>query len=335
MQNPMEQQVSTKNTKNEILKAYEELLKKVQQQKPEDAKTKAEQKEKQKIVEKASSQSYEGIVKNIADLKINLNNSLDDLEDSLLNEFKKFTEVKEALDTESKRLEEVYQVSVNADSLAALLLAQKEKKEQFEKEMAEKKAAFELEMNENRESWQVEKQKLEQSYKERKEEVEKQRKREEEEYNYNLKQKRKKEEDEYHQKKQALDREIAEKQKEWTEKEAEYQQLKKQVEGFPKEMEDAVKKAKDEVTKELTTKHAFEKDLFQKETEGEIKLYKQTIQNVESKIKEQNALIEQLTKKSDYSSDQVKEIAVKAIEGASNQRFILRDREKGEQEKEK
>ncbi len=274
-------------------------------------------------------------MKNIADLKINLNNSLDDLEDSLLNEFKKFTEVKEALDTESKRLEEVYQVSVNADSLAALLLAQKEKKEQFEKEMAEKKAAFELEMNENRESWQVEKQKLEQSYKERKEEIEKQRKREEEEYNYNLKQKRKKEEDEYHQKKQALDREIAEKQKEWTEKEAEYQQLKKQVEGFPKEMEDVVKKAKDEVTKELTTKHAFEKDLFQKETEGEMKLYKQTIQNVESKIKEQNALIEQLTKKSDYSSDQVKEIAVKAIEGASNQRFILRDREKGEQEKEK
>ncbi len=46
MQNPMEQQVSTKNTKNEILKAYEELLKKVQEQKPEDAKTKAEQKEK-------------------------------------------------------------------------------------------------------------------------------------------------------------------------------------------------------------------------------------------------------------------------------------------------
>jgi hypothetical protein len=31
----------------------------------------------------------------------------------------------------------------------------------------------------------------------------------------------------------------------------------------------------------------------------------------------------------------VKEIAVKAIEGASNQRFVLRDREKEESEKEK
>ncbi len=55
------------------------------------------------------------------------------------------------------------------------------------------------------------------------------------------------------------------------------------MDEFPKEMEDAVKKAKEEVTKDLTTKYKFEKDLHQKEIEGENKLYKQTIQNLESK----------------------------------------------------
>ncbi len=328
-----EKQVNSKSTKNEILQAYDELLKKVQEQKSVDTKTVAEQNQKQKIVEQVTSQSNEGIVKNIANLKINLNSKLDELEDNLLNEFKKFTDLKEALKTEEKRLEEVYQVSVNVDSLAALLLAQKEKREQFELEVASKKEAFDSEMKENREAWQKEKQKLEQSYKELKEETEKQRKREEEEYAYNLKLNRKKEEDAYQEKKQAFDKEIEEKQKEWEAREDEYKTLKKQVEGFSKEIEQAISKTKQEVEKELVTSHKFEKDLLEKETEGEMKLLKQTIVTLENKIKEQTATIEQLTKKSDNSSDQVKEIAIKAIEGASNQRVVFKEKENHEKEK--
>lgn len=328
-----EKQVNSKSTKNEILQAYDELLKKVQEQKSEDTKTVAEQNQKQRVVEQAESQSNEGIVKNIANLKINLNAKLDELEDNLLGEFKKFTDIKEALKTEEKRLQEVYQISVNVDSLAALLLAQKEKREQFELEMASKKEAFDSEMKENREAWQKEKQKLEQSYKELKDETEKQRKREEEEYSYNLKLNRKKEEDTYQEKKQAFDKEIEDKQKEWEAREDEYKTLKKQVEGFSKEIEEAISKTKQEVEKELVTSHKFEKDLLEKETEGEMKLLKQTIVTLENKIKEQTATIGQLTKKSDNSSDQVKEIAIKAIEGASNQRVIFKEKESNEKEK--
>lgn len=314
----MEKEVSIKNTKNEILQAYDELLKKVQEQKKQDAKGISVQEKKEETVKKASGLSNEAIVKDIAGLKISLNASLEKLEDSLLEEYRKFSEVKEALDNETMRLEEVYQISVNVDSLAALLLAQKEKKVEFETEMEEKKSLFEQEMKVARENWQSEKQKFEELLKEQKAEKEKLRKREEEEYNYNLSVQRKKEENAYQEKKAMLEKEIEIKEKEWQEKEAEFQRLQQEVEKFPKEVEGAVKQAKEDVTKELSSKHKYEVDLSKNETDGEIKLMKQTIQTLESKIKEQTAFIDQLTKKSDHAAEQVKDIAVKAIEGASN-----------------
>jgi hypothetical protein len=48
-------------------------------------------------------------------------------------------ELQQAIEFEKKNLEELYQLSANTDSLAVILLAQKEKKEAFEKEMQEKK----------------------------------------------------------------------------------------------------------------------------------------------------------------------------------------------------
>ena len=329
----MEKEVSVKNTKNEILQAYDELLKKVQDQKKQDARGTSIQEKKEETVKKASGLSNEGIVKDIAGLKISLNASLEKLEDSLLEEYRKFSEVKEALDSETSRLEEVYQISVNVDSLAALLLAQKEKKEEFEQEIQEKRALFDQEVKVARENWQSEKQKFEETYKEQKAEKEKQRKREEEEYSYNLTVQRKKEENAYQEKKVLLEKEIAEKEKEWQEKEAEFQRLQHEVEKFPKELETTVKQTKEDVTKELSSKHKYEADLSKKETDGEMKLMKQTIQALESKIKEQSALIDQLTKKSDHASEQVKDIAVKAIEGASNrtkQNWEIEKKENGD-----
>lgn len=323
----MEKQVSGKNTKNEILEAYEQLLKEVQANKSGDTKKQAEQEQKQKTVEKAASHSNEDIVKNIANLKVMLNGSLDKLEDNLLKEFRKFTEVKEAIESEEQRLKDVYEIHVNIDSLEALLLAQKEKKVQFETEMNEKRQTFETEMAATREKWEREKKQWEQTFKEQKEQKEKERKREEEEYTYNLKLQRKKEEDDYNHRRQMQEQELAEKEKEWKEKESEYQELKKQVAEHPAQLEEAVKKAREEVTNTLTTQYNYEKDLYQKEINGDIKLYQQTIKNLETKISEQNKLIDQLTQKADLSSDQVKEIAMKALEGSATKYYNYKQEE--------
>lgn len=59
------------------------------------------------------------------------------------------------------------------------------------------------------------------------------------------------------------------------------------------------------------------------------------IQNLQSKIEDQNQLIRQLTAKADGASDQVKDIALKAIEKSGGvagriSSFLERDRTKAE-----
>ena len=59
------------------------------------------------------------------------------------------------------------------------------------------------------------------------------------------------------------------------------------------------------------------------------KLSQQTISALEAKIKEQEELIRQLARKTDESSLQVQNIAIKALEGASTQRIAVVIYEKG------
>lgn len=251
----MEPQVSTKNTKNEILTAYEELLQKVQEKKTEEPKKIQEKQKQEAIVKNAAELSYEGIVKEIADLKVNLSSVLDKLGSSFVSEFKKFEELQQAIILEQKNLEDLYQLSANTDSLSVMLMAQKEKKEQFEQEIASRKTEFdekikiekekfEAETAEKRSLWKKEQEANLLKAKEESDELKKKRQREEEEFQYNLKISRKKEADLYEENKQKLDKELADKkvsfEKEFTEREAkvkeaenELKELRTRTAAFP------------------------------------------------------------------------------------------------------
>jgi Rad3-related DNA helicase len=133
---------SMTNTKKEILEAYNKLLKKREsenQMHPKDIKVEKQKEEAKKI---SSELSPETIVKGFADLKLNISESMDKLEDALLKEFQKFEKLQEAIRNESSYLDELYEIKANADSLAVLLTINKEKKETFETEMEQKKSIF-------------------------------------------------------------------------------------------------------------------------------------------------------------------------------------------------
>lgn len=53
-----------------------------------------------------------------------------------MEERQKLETIQNAITIEEKRLTDLYGLSTNADALSALLLTQKELKEQFEKDMA-------------------------------------------------------------------------------------------------------------------------------------------------------------------------------------------------------
>lgn len=198
--------------------------------------------------------------------------------------------------------------------------------------MEDKKLAFDDTMLEKRQAWDREQKDRLQLWKEEEEIQKKTRKREEEEYRYNITITRKKDEDDYNARKTALEKELADKkqsaEKDLAEREKmiatreiEFQELKKQVEVFPATLDKAIADARKQVEEQLATRHTFEKELFSKEMESEIKLLKQTITSLQSKIKEQESLINTLNEKTDIAGTQVQTIALKALEGAATLRF--------------
>ena len=82
-----------KNTKTEILDAYGDLLEKLKEQKAMDGKAVKKEVEEKETVKKATQHSVEGIVKDLADLKLDIIKAADGLGEKLIAEFKKLTEL--------------------------------------------------------------------------------------------------------------------------------------------------------------------------------------------------------------------------------------------------
>src|SRR4030065_2034170 len=119
--------------------------------------------------------------------------------------------MRQAKAIEDQRLKDFYQINAGTDSLAAILAAQKENKEEFDREMTIRKSEFEEQLKSEKFNRDKETKLWEEKRKEAEESLKKQRSREEEEYQYNLKLARKKDQDQYDQKKAVLEKELAQK----------------------------------------------------------------------------------------------------------------------------
>ena len=328
----MEQNPTMTNTKKEILAAYSDLLKKKEAENSKHPKEEKAEKQKEETVRVAKSLSAEGIVKGLADMKLNISVSIDKIEDTLLLEFQKLEKLQEAISYESAYLEELYGIKSNADSLAVLLTANKEKRQAFETDMEQRKTIFDEIMQEKKQSWDKEQKEREQKWKEEDADRKKAISREEEEYKYAKTLGRKKEEDEYQakkavqekdlvEKKQAVEKALEERENNVSTKEQEMESLGNQVAAFPATLEKEISAARKQLEEQLTTRYQFEKDLFAKEMQGENKLLQQTISSLQSKIKEQDSLIASLNEKSNIAGAQVQTIALKALDSAASLRY--------------
>jgi hypothetical protein len=337
----MTKAMSEKNTKTEILEAYHEMLAKGKEQKAADQKAVRKESEEKELVVSVSRSSMDDIVKRLASLKLELVKSIDSLEEKLISEHKRFTELQQAVVLQSAALEEMYGIQAETGGLSALILAQRERKAAFEDEMEEKKLAFDADMSQRKLQWKKEQDDFEATKKERDTQLKKERQREEEEYTYNLQMIRKKESDVYEagkaeleselkEKKARVEKDLAERESALSSRENELQELRARVDEFPKELEKAVKETEKGITERLEFKYKYQSELTAKDAEGEKKLNKQIIGALERKIAEQEEQIRQLTQKADDSIQQVQTIAVKAIEGASTQRlFTERSKDNG------
>ncbi len=141
----MNEEVSSKNTKKEILDAYEKLMQQFQEKKKDSPRSEPQETPKIKVIEEASRLQPDKIMKDVSNLKIGLSQSLDKVEEVLIEEHKKLSGVSEAIRLEKENLQNIYQITAEADSLAALIAAHKEKKQELEQEVKEKRETWEKE----------------------------------------------------------------------------------------------------------------------------------------------------------------------------------------------
>ncbi len=331
--------VNKNNTKAQILEAYEKLLKQVEEKSNDNPKEVQQRKEEKNTVKEASKNTQESILAQISEIKAQFVNALEAVEDNLSVEQKRLSTIQNAIAIEEKYLEDLYGLKANADALAAIMLAQKEQKEQFEREMEETKALLNLEISETKANWEKEKKQEREARDAENKSFKRMREREEEEYTYTLQQKRKQEQDEYtltkarqeaelKEQRVAFEKEFAEREKAIKESEKELNNLRDEVASFEQKLEKAIQETATATTNKLSTEYEYQKTLFEKEMQGTLNLKDHQIKTLEAKIKEMEAQLKEAASKVDNSEKTVKDIALKAIENSTKTHFLERDRNK-------
>ena len=182
-------ELTMSNTKKEMLDAYNALLKQLQEKREAELKPekRIEEKKKREVVEVAEALSSEGVVKEIGNLKLEIGKMLTHISDGLEEEVSKFNQIKKAIEIKDEEVKELYEIERSAETLAALIEAQNQKRQEFESEMDARKQELTQEIQAMREDWGKEKKRHEAEIKERDAAEAKRREREKEEYGYSFK----------------------------------------------------------------------------------------------------------------------------------------------------
>lgn len=318
--------VSVKDSKQQLMQAFEQIL--AEQQKL-DSKiaTKQEEAEKEKdkeILAVASEYTVDGIVKGLADLQLEFGTIVNELSEKLAKENSKLDELNRAIEVETKYLQKLQKIRIVADTLDVLTQEHQENLSKLEEDITEKREILEKERQQTVKDWEKEQAKFEEAEQEYNEFLAKNREKETEEYQYKLEDSRKINEDNYQETKRQLERELQsatrEKDKDWVEREniitqrqsllEEYQ---KKVASFPAELDAAYKKAKEDAIKNASQKAKVESDLFEKDWEGRKQSYELKITSLEQNIERQREQIESISTQLQETLKQAQDLAMRAF----------------------
>ena len=329
-----------KNTKVEILQAYEELAKEKaalkseidQLQKGNLSVTQQKPIFEPKIAMNQSStvqQKMNYTIENLAKIQLGFGSAASELSEQLSNQAFKLAEIREAIDKEVQELKQLHNLEISEDILDTLVKSYEDNAKAYQEEFSQRYEVLSQEILEERNTWVKEQEEYKATTKERNENIQKTRQRETAEYKYDLELQRKLETDEYEQRQKTLYKELEEIQqqinKQWSEKEKEvsegekqFEEAKAKVEAFPKEKEAAVKKATEEGKGIAHYQAKIKADLYAKDVDGQKRFYEQRLQSLEQTISNQDSRILNQSKQLDSALKQVQDLAVKAIEGSAN-----------------
>jgi hypothetical protein len=151
--------LSDKSTKQELLEAYQALVKQLEEKRAAELnpEKRIEEKKAQEAVKAAAAVLPEGIDREIGSLKSEITKMLAEVSEKLATEAARFRSLQTAVESKERELQGLYGIDKAAASLAALIEAQNQKRREFEADMARQRGDFTREVNETGEEWEKEK----------------------------------------------------------------------------------------------------------------------------------------------------------------------------------
>lgn len=219
--------------------------------------------------------SADEILKNLADLKLRLGQSLEKIGQNLLDDL---------------------------DGLRSFKISIEQQKQKINDRFLEEQAKMEKEIRELKLQFEEEKKKLDMI-----------RKRDEEEYQYQLSLKHREQEDEINNQRQLREEALEQEEEALRQRKAEIGQMEKEIANLPQTMEKTVKEAEEKVSKELHEKHTLEMERFELDKNNEQNINRLKINNLETNAKAQILEIENLKRQLAEANRQLKDIAVSVI----------------------
>lgn len=324
--------LTEKNTKAEILAAYDELLK---EKRAAEAQVKELQPQPKVAVPQTfpgiapSQKDMESIIESLSQLQINFGTAMSELAEKLTLEAMQLQELRQSVSNEIQQLETLHGLRLSETSLEHLIQQYGDSFKTFNEEFNQRQDTLHQEVSQVRKTWAKEQEEHRLAVKERNETLNKTRQRDTKEYTYDLTLQRKlvNEEYEHEQKRlhqeleemrQTLEKQWAEREKAIRDRELHLNDLKTKVESFPQQLEAAIKRAKEEGKGIAQHQAKIKADLAAKEIEAQKRTYELRIQALLDSIQHQDDRIQSLSQQLADALKQVQDLAVKAIEGASN-----------------
>lgn len=273
----------SRQTKTEILEEYNKLLEKYDELKM-TSKVLSEP-QNMELLEKVRDYTVDNLTKSTADLKNNLNTTLNELSSKLFSEAQKFGEIQKAIELSKKNLELNYNIQIAAETLTNLI-------EDYRK----KKAELTEETENKRRDWS----------------------REQEEYEYNAKLQRKRGDELYREERTKQENELEERENILKNREKEFIEMKKQVEEFPQKLDKLVLQKEKEIEKHFELEFQRKAELLKKDWDSQKNIYEMKLSNLEEYVKRQNSEITSLKQETERANKKAQELAVKLIESSAS-----------------
>jgi hypothetical protein len=327
--------LSEKNTKQEMLDAYRVLVRQLQEKRAAELnpEKRLQEKQSEEAVAVATELAPDGVERALGNLKADIGQSLAQIAERMAAEVARFKAIQKAVESKERELQELYGIEKAATSLAALIEAQHQKRQDFEVELDRQKEELTREIESTRADWEKERKSHDAELRERDALEKKNREREKEEFAYLFKREQQGVRDKLTDEKAALEKEIlvkresvakdlAEREKAVAAQEKELTELRQKAAVFSKELESAVEKAIKEVSDRLKLEAKNRDELLRKEFEGERNVFaarSEALEKMNKDLSDQNA---KLSKQLEAAYQKVQEIAEKAIEGSSQAKSL-------------